>query len=130
MLQSTASCQVDTSKGFYRNDYIRALAKDALLGDVYKAEFLRTDSLLTSYRDLKRNYDSTILILNQKDQAKQAIIGEVLGQNENLKKELEYYANWTKAIDKELHRAKVKSFFRDTGLFAVIGGLVYLLVKR
>jgi hypothetical protein len=106
------------------------LIRDAEMGKVYKAEYLRTDSLLTSYKALKSNYDSSITDLKDRDKAKDAIIGNVLLQNDNLKKQMEFNSQWLKAVDKELHRAKVKGFFNQAGLLTVIGGLVYLLVKR
>jgi hypothetical protein len=106
------------------------LIRDAEMGKVYKAEYLRTDSLLTSYKALKSNYDSAMLIFSERDKAKDAIIGNVVLQNDNLSKQLEFQAAWTKALDKEFHKLKVKNFFQQSGLVAVIGGLVYILVKR
>jgi hypothetical protein len=106
------------------------LIRDAEMGKVYKAEYLRTDSLLTSYRSLKSNYDSAMLIFSERDKAKDAIIGNVVLQNDNLKKQMEFNSQWLKAVDKELHRAKVKGFFNQAGLLTVIGWLVYLLVRK
>jgi hypothetical protein len=106
------------------------LIRDAEMGKVYKAEYLRTDSLLTSYRSLKSNYDSAMLIFRERDKAKDAIIGNVVLQNDNLSKQLEFQAAWTKALDKEFHKLKVKNFFNQLTSGALIGGLIYLFIRK
>jgi hypothetical protein len=120
----------DTSKGTYNKEWIRGLLKDAQMGDIYLSELLRADSALTLYKALVHNKDSIIEDHNRKDSFQNALIGNMQLQADNLSKQLEFQAAWTKALDKEFHKLKVKNFFQQSGLMAVIGGLVYLLVRK
>jgi hypothetical protein len=132
MLQLTASSQrgTDTSKGWYSHQYILSLAKDALMSDVYKAELKRSDSLSVIYLRLVQNRDSTIADFRSKDSVQTSKIINLSTQVDNTQKQVSFDEAWTKALDKEFHKLKVKAFFHQTALVAIIGGLSYLLLKR